>query len=148
MREGGRKLGSEEGKDASCRADAPSSTDLMTEIANGDQVPLPSRERMGAGAIHGSSPTTDPAFQPRSITISTKLTDLLYLTQDEFSAAFKGSAVTRAKRRGLLRNAAVALAGRNDAEAIAALEHALDDSEELVREAAKWALAHINVGKL
>jgi len=85
-------------------------------------------------------PTTEPAFQPRDVTVNTKLTDLLYLTQEEFSEKFKGSAVKRAKRRGLLRNAIAALAGRNDAETIAALEHALNDPEELVRAAAASAL--------
>ena len=93
---------------------------------------------------HGSTPTAEPAFQPRAITTTSKLTDLLYMTQDEFSAAFKGSPVKRAKRRGLLRNAAAALAGREDAEAITALQHALNDPEELVREAAEWALEAIN----
>lgn len=66
--------------------------------------------------------------------------DLLYLTQEQFSLAFKGSAMKRAKRRGLLRNAIAALASRGDDEAIAALQHALDDPEELVREAARRAL--------
>ena len=59
--------------------------------------------------------------------------DLLYLTQEEFSAALKGRSVKRAKRLGLLRNAVAALAGRDDAEAIAALEHAMNDPEELVK---------------
>ena len=57
--------------------------------------------------------------------------------------AFKGSPVKRAKWRGLFRNAAAALASRDDAEAIAALEHALNDPEELVRDAAAAALDQI-----
>ena len=64
------------------------------------------------------------------------LTDHPYLTQEQFSVAVKGSAVKRAKRRGLLGNAIAALSGRNDPEVIAALEHALNDPEELAREAA------------
>ena len=98
------------------------------------------REGQGGGVVHGAYPTSEPAFQPRAIASNIKLTDLLYVTQEQFSAAFKGSAVKRAKRRGLLRNAAVALVGRDDPEVIAALEHALDDPEELVRKAAKWVL--------
>ncbi len=89
-------------------------------------------------------PTEEPAFQPRDVTINSKATDLLYLTDEQFREKFKGSPVKRAKRRGLLRNAALALAGRNDDEAIAALEHALNDPEALVREAAKWALGITN----
>ncbi len=137
------------------RADAPSSADLMTERADDARVPLSvfsaapthsedeaerGREGQGGGVVHGAYPTSEPAFQPRAIASNIKLTDLLYVTQEQFSAAFKGSAVKRAKRRGLLRNAAVALVGRDDPEVIAALEHALDDPEELVRKAAKWVL--------
>ena len=101
------------------------------------------------GRIHGASPTSEPAFQPRPFLKDLKdVKDLLYLTQEAFSTGFKGSAVKRAKRRGLLRNAIAALAGREDVAAIAALEHALNDPEELVRETAKWALARIDERKL
>ena len=62
------------------------------------------------------------------------------MTEDQFRVAFKGSPVKRAKRRGLLRNAALALAGRDDAKAITALEHALSDSEPLVRDGARRSL--------
>ena len=48
----------------------------------------------------------------------------------------------------MLRNAVAALAGRDDAEAIAALEHAMNDPEELVKDAARFALGHINERKL
>ena len=60
----------------------------------------------------GQFPLPSPAFQPRPFLKDIKdVKDLLYLTQEEFSAAFKGSAVKRAKRRGLLRNAIAALPG-------------------------------------
>lgn len=85
-------------------------------------------------------PTEDPAFQPRDITTNSKVTDLLLLTGEEFRANFKGSPVKRAKRRGLLRNATVSLCARDDAEAIVALEHALNDPEPLVRDAAEASL--------
>ncbi len=49
----------------------------------------------------------------------------------------KGSSVNHATRRGLLRNAAIALAGRADQEAIAALKCTLNDPEELVMVAAE-----------
>ena len=93
-------------------------------------------------------PTDEPAFQPRDVTINSKVTDLLYMTDEEFREKFKGSPVKRAKRRGLLRNAAAALASRDDPEAIAALGHALNDPEELVREAARLALEQIKERKL
>ena len=121
----------------------PSVPTPNTEHLTSDSAP-PQPPNSG-GSIHGSSPTSEPAFQPRPITTNPKLTDLLYMTQEEFSSAFKGSAVKRAKRRGLLRNAIAALARRDDPEAIAALEHAMSDPEELVSQAAEMALAPIHV---
>jgi hypothetical protein len=56
------------------------------------------------------------------------------MNQEEFTATCKGSAVKRAKRRGLLRNAAAAPEGKGEPEAVAALEHALYDPEELALE--------------
>jgi epoxyqueuosine reductase QueG len=43
------------------------------------------------------------------------------MTDEQFSDKSKGSAAKRAKRRGLLKNTAAALSGRDDQEAIATL---------------------------
>lgn len=64
----------------------------------------------------------------------------LALTPQEFNKKFKNNPVKRAKRRGYLRNVAVALGNAGDKSAIPALESALNDIEPLVREHAKWAL--------
>ncbi len=96
-----------------------------------------------SAAPHGAFPTAELAFEPRRTTVSSNVTDLRFMTQEEFRHKFKGSPVKRAKRRGLLRNAATALAARDDVEAIAALEHAMNDPEEVVRNAAGWALEQI-----
>jgi epoxyqueuosine reductase len=67
--------------------------------------------------------------------------ELLGMTQAEFSAAFKGSPMKRAKLRGLKRNAAVVLGnvGRA-ADDVGFLERVRDeDPDELVREHAAWA---------
>ena len=90
-------------------------------------------------------PTEEPAFQPWDVTVNSSVTDLLYLTEEEFREKFKGSPVKRAKRRGLLRNAAAALCMRDDDEAIAALEHALNDPEPPVREQAARSLKIIRI---
>ncbi len=88
-----------------------------------------------------SSPTEEPAYQPRAVTTTPRLTDLLLMDDDTFRREFKGSPVKRAKRRGLLRNVAVALAASDDPQAHAALEHAaIHDPEPLVRSHAQWAL--------
>ena len=67
----------------------------------------------------------------------------LSLTPQEFNKKFKNNPVKRAKRRGYLRNVAVALGNAGDPAAIPALERALDDIEPLVRDHAKWALNRI-----
>ena len=71
------------------------------------------------------------------------------MTQEEFSRAFSGSPMKRAKLRGLKRNAAVVLGnlgtaprttGAGGAEV---LTHALDDPAPLVREHVAWALRRL-----
>jgi len=62
------------------------------------------------------------------------------LNQKDFSARFKGSPIKRTKRRGYLRNVAIALGNRGEKDALPVLEKALEDEEPLVREAASWAL--------
>ena len=66
--------------------------------------------------------------------------DLSGMTQEEFSAAFKGSPMKRAKLRGLKRKAAVVLGNVGTADDVDVLTHALDEDEPLVREHAAWAL--------
>jgi len=65
------------------------------------------------------------------------------MSQEEFSVRFKGSPIKRAKRRGLLRNVAVALGNWGSPEAVPALAAALNDEEPLVRGHAAWALGRI-----
>ena len=72
-----------------------------------------------------------------------RLVEWMTMTQEEFSARFKGSPVKRAKRRGLLRNVAVALGNWGAPEAVPALAVALNDEEPLVRGHAAWALGRI-----
>lgn len=71
--------------------------------------------------------------------------ELLAMTQEEFSAAFKNSPMKRAKLRGLRRNAAVVLGNVGDAHDVDLLTRALDDREPLVREHAVWALARLRL---
>jgi len=70
--------------------------------------------------------------------------DLLGMSQPEFSAAFKGSPMKRAKLRGLKRNAAVVLGNVGTAEDIEVLTRALADPEPLAREHAAWALRRLD----
>jgi epoxyqueuosine reductase len=83
----------------------------------------------------------EPAFAPVAALESPVA--LLALSPDAFRARFRGSAMTRAKRAGLLRNAALVLGNRRDLDAVPALTRALDDPEPAVREAAAWALRRL-----
>jgi epoxyqueuosine reductase len=65
------------------------------------------------------------------------------MTQPEFSAAFRGSPMKPAKRRGLPRNAAVVLGNVGTAEDVDALTRALDGPEPLEREHAACALRRL-----
>jgi epoxyqueuosine reductase len=66
------------------------------------------------------------------------------LTPEAFNRKFKGSPVKRAKRRGYLRNVAVALGNSGDSSAVPALAKSLlEDPEPLVRQHAAWALGRI-----
>ena len=72
------------------------------------------------------------------------LIECLSLSDEEFSARFRGTAVWRAGRAGLARNCAVALGNAGDAAAIAALRTAhASDPDPVVREAAGWALQRL-----
>lgn len=68
------------------------------------------------------------------------LVELMGLSDEEFRRRFKASPVKRTKRRGLLRNVAVALGNSGDHRAVPALVCALSDHEPLVRGHAAWAL--------
>jgi epoxyqueuosine reductase len=87
--------------------------------------------------------TTEEAFWPREGVHGVKLIELMGMDQAEFSRRFRKSPVKRAKRRGLLRNVAVALGNWGSAEAVPALARALDDEEPLIRGHAAWALGRI-----
>jgi len=89
-------------------------------------------------------PATESAFYPVNLDrAAPKLLDLIQLSNQQFRERFKGSPILRAKRRGLLRNVAVALGNWRDEAALPALRRALSDPEPRVREHAAWALGHI-----
>src|SRR5579863_5903579 len=73
-----------------------------------------------------------------------RLPDLLALDEEEFGLRFTVSAVKRAKRRGLLRNVAVALGNTGNPDAVAPLTRSIEsETESLIRSHAAWALGEI-----
>lgn len=89
-------------------------------------------------------PTDDPAFQPKPDRVAPELLDLIALDDDGFRESFRDSPIKRTKRRGLLRNVAVALGNWADPMAVPALVQALHDHEPLIRGHAAWALGQID----
>jgi epoxyqueuosine reductase len=85
-------------------------------------------------------PTSEPAWQPTDGMDPVDLAALFELDEGAFRQRFRGTALWRAKRRGLLRNAAIALGVRPTEAGRRALERGLADPEPLVRGAAAWAL--------
>jgi epoxyqueuosine reductase len=88
-------------------------------------------------------PAGEPGFAGGSGLEMPDLIELLGLDQAAFSSRFRGSPIKRAKRRGLLRNVAVALGNCGDLAAVPALALALADPEPLVRGHAAWALGRL-----
>jgi len=71
------------------------------------------------------------------------LTNELLISTQEFNQRFKQSPVKRAKRRGYLRNVAVALGNTGNMQALPVLQKALNDEEPIIQEHAGWAIEQI-----
>ncbi|HXV82309.1 MAG TPA: tRNA epoxyqueuosine(34) reductase QueG [Candidatus Binatia bacterium] len=88
-------------------------------------------------------PTTEPGYAPKAGLYAPDLIPLLFLDEKEFRQRFRGSPILRAKRKGFLRNVAVALGNTKSREAVPPLIRALKDEEPLVRGHVAWALGQI-----
>jgi epoxyqueuosine reductase QueG len=79
----------------------------------------------------------EPAFAPCAVLAGkdarTLARELLAMTKEEFSAAFKDSPMKRAKLRGLKRNAAVVLGHVGTVPNLGGLARPLDDLEPLAK---------------
>ncbi len=87
----------------------------------------------------------DADFAPRTLMNAfPALIDLLQMSEEQFRGWYSGTPVTRTKRAGLARNAALALGNSGDPRAIDPLRHALHAHDEaVVRSHAGWALAQL-----
>jgi epoxyqueuosine reductase len=84
-----------------------------------------------------------PAFGPRPGAFAPDLAELAGLDTAAFAERFRRSPVRRAKRRGLLRNVAVALGNGRDPAHRGVLERLAADEDPVVREHAAWALRRL-----
>jgi epoxyqueuosine reductase len=141
------------------RLDATKCISYLT-IELREEIPVALREQIGE-LVYGCDICQDvcpwnvrfarelkvAAFAPREAIAGrdarTLARELLAMSQEEFSDAFKGSPMKRAKLRGLKRNAAVVLGNIGDAGDVDVLTRALDEPESLVREHATSALRRI-----
>jgi epoxyqueuosine reductase len=117
-----------------------------------DDIPIELRDKMGDWTFgcdicqmvcpwNRFAPEGDPAFNASHPPHS--LTEDLSLTPQAFNQRFKRSSVKRTKRRGYLRNVAVALGNSGDLHHLPVLQNALNDEEPLIREHATWAIDKI-----
>jgi epoxyqueuosine reductase len=98
--------------------------------------------------VRFSQELREPAFKQREILdgdARAVATRILAMDDETFRREFKGSAMKRAKRRGLARNGATVLGNVGTCDDEADLVHALDDPEPVVAEHAKWALEQIAI---
>ena len=90
-----------------------------------------------------SAATNDPTFLPQPTLNPLTLAPLFTLDEIRFRALFRKTPLWRARRRGLLRNAAIVLGNHGSPDAIFALTHGLRDPEPIVRGASAWALGRL-----
>jgi epoxyqueuosine reductase len=117
-----------------------------------DDIPVELRDKMGNWTFgcdicqmvcpwnrfaHQGDPAFDAVHPPH------KLTEELSLTPEAFNQRFKRTPVQRAKRRGYVRNVAVALGNSGDMHHLPVLQNALNDEEPMIREHSQWAIDKI-----
>jgi len=126
-------------------------------------IPEEFREQMGRNVIgcdicqdvcpwNRKAPVTSlAAFQPRERLFAPELEWLASLSQQEFSAVFRRSAVKRAKWRGLIRNACVALGNSSIApdqpaypRIVRLLDRLASSEDAIIADHARWALARLS----
>jgi epoxyqueuosine reductase len=90
------------------------------------------------------APATSAAeFQPREGFVNPALDWLAEMQQEEFRTVFRGSPIRRAKLSGLRRNAVIAMGNSGDKKFVPTLKKLCKDSDPVVAEHARWALARL-----
>ena len=72
------------------------------------------------------------------------LIDLLSMEDGQLTSRFKGTAMARSKRQGLLRNACIVLGNSQSPDALQALNVFLqDETDDVLRKTAIWAITSL-----
>src|SRR5258708_27522146 len=87
--------------------------------------------------------TATAEFQPRPELVGPALDWLAEMSAETFQDTFRGSPVRRAKRSGIRRNAVIAMANSGDPRFFPLLNKLTNDDDQVVREAAAWAVKKI-----
>lgn len=91
------------------------------------------------------SPSTGaPEFQARRDLVNPALEWLAGMTDEDFRKQFRGSAVRRAKRSGLRRNAVIAMGNSGDQRFKSVVEKLKSDADAVVAESAEWAAKRLS----
>jgi len=83
------------------------------------------------------------SFEPRDSNVAPSFDELATLTPDAFQKRFAKSPIKRSKRRGLLRNVAIALGNAGGREHLALFDRLLEDEDPVVREHAAWGYGRL-----
>lgn len=83
------------------------------------------------------------AFAPRAELAAPRLSDLLALDDASFREVFSGSPIKRIGRNRMMRNCLIAAGNSGDAQLIGPVRALLNDDDEVVREAAEWAIERL-----
>ncbi len=89
------------------------------------------------------SASANKAFVARAELAVPELSDLLTLDDAGFRQIFSGSPIKRIGRHRMVRNACIAAGNSGEGRLIAPLQSLADDADDVVREAADWALSRL-----
>jgi len=96
---------------------------------------------------NSKAPVTSAAeFEAREGLVNPALDWLAEMHKEEFREVFRGSPVRRAKLSGLRRNAVIGMGNSGDKKFMPTLKRLCEDSDPVVAEHARWAVATLEQG--
>lgn len=87
-------------------------------------------------------------FKPKNVLLNPLLSEIADITLNEFNRIFKKSPISRARKRGMLRNIILAMGNSSDESLIRYIIEAMRDNEPVVRATAIWAYSQLSNGDI